>query len=109
MPESEIAAEQPLDNPILYRRFYELYRTLREIKGEIQELEGKFGIPMTHAAVLYLLAQDGPMSLSQLATKLHVRPANLLYIIDHLEAIGQVERVSSDTDARVKILRVCKW
>jgi DNA-binding MarR family transcriptional regulator len=53
-----------------------------------------------HAALSFLVAQDEPMSLSELAEKLTCVRSNITQLVDRLEADGLVNRTDDPGDRR---------
>lgn len=57
-------------------------------------------------AVAYIAKADTPLSQSELANLVQVEAATMVSTLDRLEKAGLVERVASETDRRVKHLKV---
>ena len=57
-------------------------------------------------AVAYVAKATAPLSQSELAAQVGVEAATMVSTLDRLEKAGLVERVASETDRRVKHLRV---
>ena len=53
-----------------------------------------------HAALSFLVAQDHPLSLSELAEKLTCVRSNVTQLVDRLEADGLVKRIDDPADRR---------
>jgi DNA-binding MarR family transcriptional regulator len=53
-----------------------------------------------HAALSFLVDQDQPMSLSELAEKLTCVRSNITQLVDRLEADGLVKRIDDPADRR---------
>jgi DNA-binding MarR family transcriptional regulator len=53
-----------------------------------------------HAALSFLVAQDHPLSLSELAEKLTCVRSNITQLVDRLEADGLVKRIDDPADRR---------
>lgn len=64
------------------------------------------GLVRTHVALLYLLLGGEELSMSELSRELGVSKPNVTLLIDKLEKLGLVERVSSETDRRVSFIRI---
>ena len=57
-------------------------------------------------AVAYVAKAEAPLSQSELASQVGVEAATMVSTLDRLEKAGLVERVASETDRRVKHLKV---
>jgi MarR family transcriptional regulator for hemolysin len=57
-------------------------------------------------AVAYVAKADAPLSQSELANLVQVEAATMVSTLDRLEKAGLVERVASETDRRVKNIRI---
>ncbi len=57
-------------------------------------------------AVAYIAKAEAPLSQSELANLVQVEAATMVSTLDRLEKAGLVERVASETDRRVKHLKV---
>jgi MarR family transcriptional regulator for hemolysin len=57
-------------------------------------------------AVAYVAKAEAPLSQSELANQVGVEAATMVSTLDRLEKAGLVERVASETDRRVKHLKV---
>jgi MarR family transcriptional regulator, organic hydroperoxide resistance regulator len=66
-------------------------RMLRERGVEIHPGNGR---------ILYVLWQEGPLSIAELARRVSLGKSTLTHAIDKLEASGEVRRVRSETDRR---------
>jgi MarR family transcriptional regulator, organic hydroperoxide resistance regulator len=60
----------------------------------------------TQLSVLKLLHEIGDLSLGSLAREIRAHNATVTGIVDRMEAAGLVERVQSDADRRVWIIRL---
>jgi MarR family transcriptional regulator for hemolysin len=56
--------------------------------------------------VAYVAKAEAPLSQSELANQVGVEAATMVSTLDRLEKAGLVERVASETDRRVKHLKV---
>lgn len=57
-------------------------------------------------AVAYIAKAEAPLSQSELAAQVGVEAATMVSTLDRLEKAGLVERIASETDRRVKHLKV---
>ncbi len=57
-------------------------------------------------AVAYIAKAEAPLSQSELAGLVQVEAATMVSTLDRLEKAGLVERIASETDRRVKHLRI---
>jgi MarR family transcriptional regulator for hemolysin len=57
-------------------------------------------------AVAYIAKAEAPLSQSELANLVQVEAATMVSTLDRLEKAGLVERLASETDRRVKHLKV---
>ena len=57
-------------------------------------------------AVAYVAKAQAPLSQSELANLVQVEAATMVSTLDRLEKAGLVERVASETDRRVKNIRI---
>lgn len=63
------------------------------------------GITYRQVQVLGTLAVAGDLSQTDLAERIQVEPSTIVRILDRMERDGWIERVSSPTDRRVKLIR----
>lgn len=56
--------------------------------------------------ILRLLLENGPMTMSQLASELQLDPKRMTKLVDMLEESGFVERQTEQRDRRAKLVRV---
>lgn len=66
-------------------------RMLRERRIELNPAQGR---------ILFVLWQEGPMTIQELARRVSLGKSTLTSALDHLEAQGQVVRVRSPEDRR---------
>ena len=57
-------------------------------------------------AIAYIAKAEAPLSQSELANLVQVEAATMVSTLDRLEKAGLVERIASETDRRVKHLKV---
>jgi DNA-binding MarR family transcriptional regulator len=73
----------------------------RRIEARLEEALAGVGLSgAKHAALSFLVTQDQPMSLSELAEKLTCVRSNVTQLVDRLEADGLVKRVDNPADRR---------
>jgi DNA-binding MarR family transcriptional regulator len=77
-----------------------LYRT------RTAERLGEVGLFPGQEALLLMLADNGAMSIGQLAIKLSVRPATVSKTVTRLAAQGLLERLATDGDARLVMVQL---
>ena len=53
-----------------------------------------------HGRILYVLWQEGPLPINELARRVSLGKSTLTHALDRLEASDEVRRVRSDTDRR---------
>ncbi len=66
----------------------------------------RYGVTPTQLSVLKLLHQIGDLSLGTLSREIRAHNSTVTGIVDRMEAAGLVERVRSDEDRRVWIIRL---
>lgn len=66
------------------------------------------GLTSTHFSVLYMLIEDGPMKLSELAQHQRCVKSNVSYIARAMEREGLVELTSSEEDGRARMISASK-
>ncbi len=54
-----------------------------------------------HGRILYVLWQEGPMQINELARRVSLGKSALTNALDRLEATGEVKRVRSEEDRRI--------
>jgi DNA-binding MarR family transcriptional regulator len=73
----------------------------RRIEARLEEALAGVGLSgAKHAALSFLVAQDHPISLSELAEKLTCVRSNVTQLVDRLEADGLVKRIDDPADRR---------
>jgi DNA-binding MarR family transcriptional regulator len=71
------------------------------IEARLEEALAGVGLSgAKHAALSFLVAQNQPMSLSELAEKLTCVRSNITQLVDRLEADGLVKRIDDPADRR---------
>ncbi len=75
--------------------------------GKMDKLlkEGEEGLVRSHILILHGL-MGGELSMSELGNKLQVTKQNITVLVDKLERLGFVERVSSEKDRRVFLIKL---
>lgn len=79
---------------------------MRVAYGQIDEYLKKHGLVRSHAFILHALMKGRELPMSELASKLHVTKQNITVLTDKLEKLGFVERVNSEKDRRVILIRL---
>src|SRR5690606_12032992 len=64
------------------------------------------GITFRQAQLLGWLAADGPLTQSELASRMFIEPPSLVGILDRAEQAGLIERRVSDADRRFKTVHL---
>lgn len=81
-----------------------LERHFKAAKGETIAM----GLSPVMVQALFVLHSMPPGPMSQLATAMSVDPAWITAVVDRLEAHGEVVRVPSSADRRVKVIELTK-
>ena len=94
--------------PSEYERFsYALHNTARIWRLALDRRMKDLGISQAGwLAIAYIAKASGPMSQSELAGLVQVEAATMVSTLDRLERASLVIRVASDTDRRVKHLKL---
>ena len=66
----------------------------------------EYGLVRSHALILHDLTLKGELTMGDLANRLQVTKQNITVLIDKLEKLGLVERVSSAKDRRIFLIRL---
>ncbi len=72
---------------------------------ELTEALQPYGVTFRQAQVLGYLALDGPLTQSELATRMAVEPPTLVGVLDRMQRDGWVERTPCPDDGRRKVIR----
>jgi DNA-binding MarR family transcriptional regulator len=64
------------------------------------------GVSMSHMHVLWMLEQEGPATMSRVATSLGVSLSNVTGIVDRMEERELVRRSRDDSDRRVVLVEI---
>ncbi len=91
-----------------HERFsYALHNTARMWRMALDRRMKDLGISQAGwMAIAYIAKAGAPMSQSELAALVQVEAATMVSTLDRLEKAGLVARVASDTDRRVKHLKL---
>lgn len=82
---------------------YALHTAWRMWRGALDRRMKDLGISQAGwLAIAYIAKADAPPSQSELAALVQVEAATIVSTLDRLEKAGLVERVTSETDRRVK-------
>jgi DNA-binding MarR family transcriptional regulator len=82
-----------------------LYDSADGIESAVVEVLAELNLSKSQAGVLWALdPSNPPMSMRELARKLHFDPSNITLISDRLVAVGLVERRAHPSDGRQRIL-----
>lgn len=87
--------------------FRHAYRSLRSLSGrDTHLLPGE----LSHAQFVLLaeLLERGPLAAGQLACAAGLSPASVSQMLDHLAVDGQVERVRSEADRRIVVIKLTR-
>jgi DNA-binding MarR family transcriptional regulator len=80
---------------------FALIHAAHRVEARLEEALAGVGLSgAKHAALSFLVTQDQPMSLSELAEKLTCVRSNVTQLVDRLEADGLVKRVDNPADRR---------
>ena len=71
-----------------------------------KEEASRYGVTATQLSVLKLLHEIGDLSLGTLSKEIRAHNSTVTGIVDRMEAAGLVERVRSEEDRRVWIIRL---
>ena len=77
-----------------------LRRIVETVKQHSRTVEQKTGLTGPQLWALKILAESAPLRLCELASRMYLRPATTVGIIDRLEGRGLVTRVRSREDRR---------
>src|SRR5688500_19052112 len=83
-----------------------LWRIMQANKPRMMEMARELDLSPVQLHSLRLLEPGVETPMRALAQQLFCDPSNVTGIVDRLEARGMIERRSSDTDRRVKIIRL---
>lgn len=84
--------------------YVRLVRAANAARNHASHHLGNSGLTLTQFAVLEALYHLGPMSLSDIASKVLTTGGNLTMVAGNLERVGLVKRQTSPEDGRVQIL-----
>jgi DNA-binding MarR family transcriptional regulator len=80
---------------------FSLLHAAHVLEEKVEAALAKVGLSMPKYSVLSeLVSADGPLSLSELATRLSCVRSNMTQLVDRLEADGVVKRVDDPADRR---------
>ncbi len=85
---------------------YCLFKCTSIFKSQLEKELQSLNINTHHMALLSVLSQEKSSNQNQIGDELGVDKASMVKLIDHLENLKLVERVSCTTDRRVKFLRI---
>lgn len=85
---------------------YWLTTTHQAYMRAFQERLAPYGITFRQAQVLGWLAYDGPMSQTDLASRMLIEPPSLVGILDRAEEAGLIERRACEVDRRRKLVHL---
>lgn len=78
-----------------------LRRIIRAVDLHSRRLKAAFELTAPQLVCLLTVAEEGPISLSFVALRMHLSPSTVVGILDRLEARGLVERTRDQQDRRV--------
>ncbi|MFT8348463.1 MarR family winged helix-turn-helix transcriptional regulator [Clostridium saccharoperbutylacetonicum] len=78
----------------------------RKAFTKIDEYLKEYGLVRTHATILKLLKLNKMLPMGELGEKLQVTKQNITGLIDKLEKLGYVERVSAPNDRRIILIKL---
>lgn len=79
---------------------------IRTAQSHSAEIERRMGIPSSQVWVLLELQENGAMRAGELAGKMALKPATLSNILSRMEELKLVERVRSEEDLRVVMVKI---
>ena len=85
-----------------------VHALLRKAYGKIDEYLKPYGLVRSHLVILHALMNGKEFTMSELSEKLQVTKQNITVLIDKLEKLGLVHRVSSEQDRRVFLIQLSK-
>ncbi len=88
----------------LNRATYSLTAADGRLRGRATRIPG--AVSMAHARTLKALAEEGDLSVKELAIRTETTAAGVTQLINGLEQAGYVERLRSDHDRRVVTIRL---
>ena len=80
--------------------FQHLRRIVKALELFSKEVDAQFGLTAPQLWALWELGKEGPLSLKDLAARLHVHPSTMVGVVDRLEAKGLATRKPDATDRR---------
>ena len=84
-----------------------LHHAYRDWRAALDRRMRDLGISQAGwVAVAYVAKAEAPLSQSELANLVQVEAATMVSTLDRLEKAGLVERVASETDRRVKNIKI---
>jgi len=86
--------------------FAKMLRVLRMMQANLQQLEAAQGLSGAQLLALWQLSVKAQMSVSELASALHLQRSSTSNLLDKLEARGLVLRSRNEQDQRIVIIRL---
>jgi DNA-binding MarR family transcriptional regulator len=90
------------------RSAFLLARLGRVAARRLNDQLAEAGLKPSHAAILLMLRDHGPLSQQELAERLHVDPSNLVILLNALEEAGSLLRRRDPADRRRHIVEITK-
>lgn len=105
MSKKDLTSEQLIDN--ISRNLFLVLPLFRKRLLHMDAIQREFSVPLSHAMVMGLLADNGPMNISEISRNLGVAKPNITPLIDKLTAEGFVERQRDEIDRRIVNVSLC--
>lgn len=83
---------------------YSLRRAANAVMGELGDLLGEHGFRITEAAVLILVRERADLTSSQIGKTLDIQRANMVPLLNRLEAAGWISRQPLDGKSMAIVL-----
>lgn len=85
-----------------------LRKIIRSVDIHSRKLSSQYDITAPQLITLLAIAENGPLTLASISTKVHLSPSTLVGIVDRLEAKGYVVRERSIEDRRQVLISITK-
>jgi DNA-binding MarR family transcriptional regulator len=86
-----------------------IFRVQPMLRKRIQKFEGmavEQQMPFSHVQVLYVLNEEGSMTVSDISKRFNIAKPNITPLVDRLVSEGLVERQRSTVDRRVVFINI---
>lgn len=92
------------DDPLAHLPGYALRRAANAMMGELSERLAKIDMRLTDASVLMLVGQRRDVTASAIGRTLDIQRANMVPLLNRIEAAGLIERVPIDRKSLAIVL-----